>query len=77
MIDIYAVGRVQYRNTRKTIKGFPQRKVNQIALKAESHFRERLRKEMAEDILDYSEHCTIEDDDPGYWLLLNCRIHPY
>jgi ATP-dependent helicase HepA len=64
LIDIYAVGRVQYRNTRKTIKGFPQRKVNQIALKAESHFRERLRKEMAEDILDYSEHCTIEDDDP-------------
>jgi len=64
LIDIYAVGRVQYRNTRKTIKGFPQRKVNLIALEAEPHYKERLRKEMIEDISDSSGHCTIENDDP-------------
>lgn len=63
LIDIYAVGRVQYRNTRKTIKGFPQRKVNLIALEAELHCKEQLKKEMAEDISGSSQHCTIENDD--------------
>ncbi len=64
LIDIYAVGRVQYRNTRKTIKGFPKRKVNLIALEAESHCKERLKKEIAKDISDSFQHCTIENDDP-------------
>lgn len=64
LIDIYAVGRVQYRNTRKTIKGFPQRKVNLISLEEESHCKERLKKEMTEDISDSSQHCTIGNDDP-------------
>ncbi|NLL14820.1 MAG: RNA polymerase-associated protein RapA [Fibrobacter sp.] len=64
MIDIYAVGRVQYRNTRKTIKGFPKRKVNLISLEAESRCKEQLKKEMAKDILGSSQHCTIENDDP-------------
>ncbi len=64
LIDIYAVGRVQYRNTRKTIKGFPQRKVNLIALDAESNCKEQLKKEIARDILQSSQHCTIKNNDP-------------
>ncbi len=32
LIDLYAMGRVQFRNTRKMVKGFPLRHVNAIAL---------------------------------------------
>lgn len=63
LIDIYAVGRVQFRNTRKTIKGFPQRKVNLIELEADSQCKELLKKEMINDVSAGSTHCAIASDD--------------
>lgn len=64
LIDIYAVGRVQFRNTRNTIKGFPQRKVNLIGLEGDLRIKEQLAKEMAIDISGNPGHPTIESNDP-------------
>jgi ATP-dependent helicase HepA len=42
LIDLYAMGRVQFRNTRKMIKGFPQRLVNAITVQSNSEIRDSI-----------------------------------
>lgn len=64
LVDIYAVGRVQFRNTRRTIKGFPERNVELVTLNANDSCKEQLKKEMIRDITGAYGHCNIQPDDP-------------
>lgn len=71
LIDIYAVGRVQFRNTRQTIQGFPERQVQAIPLDADKQIQELVFKEVFRDVAaSYTNNnITISKDDPRIvWL---------
>lgn len=64
LVDIYAVGRVQFRNTRRTIKGFPERKVTLVPVDGGSGYHEQLKNEMLGDVTGSKTQISIQSDDP-------------
>lgn len=64
LIDIYAVGRVQFRNTRRIIKGFPERNVQLISLQGNEKNLEAVKNEMLIELNKRSGHISIGADDP-------------
>ncbi len=73
LIDRHGIGRVVFRNTRRTIKGFPRRKAHLVALPCDGHTRPLL-KDLADTFeaetngRDLRGPCDFESDPRIHWL---------
>ena len=70
LIDLYAIGRVQFRNTRRAIRGFPVRNVEMISLEAADEQKEMIGNELQLELCGTNiDQISISRDDPRViWL---------